>query len=498
MRILLIFAFLNIICLNKTKGQDVQNVKILNADKTYADSKKHPEYWRLINNVIFTHNNTFMYCDSAYHYSKKDKIIAFGKIKINQGDSIIVTGKKLTYVSGRNTAIIEGDVKLIDKNMLLETNRINYNLKTNIASYPNKGKITESEKVINSIKGSYHSNIHTFIFKDSVKVLAQDYTINTDNMHYDTQNEIAYFYGPSKIISNNKIIYCENGWYNTITDKSQFKNNAYLLSNSYILKGDSLYYSKNDMYAKAIGHVAIIDTIENIILNGGIAEYFEDHEKAIIKEKPILNLILENDTLFMHAKKFINFQHKGSEKILAYNKVKMYKSDFQGKCDSLTYIYKDSIIEMHKSPIIWSNNFQITSDTIQFVIHKNKIDKMYLNSNPILISKEDSIDYNQISGKKMISHFNNNKITRTKVLGNGETIFISKDENDKKIGITYLQSSDLTLYFKNNKLNNISYLIQPNSETIPIDKVSEDDRYLTGFKWRGAERPMSKEEIFKE
>ena len=29
----------------------------------------------------------------------------------------------------------------------------------------------------------------------------------------------------------------------------------------------------------------------------------------------------------------------------------------------------------------------------------------------------------------MISQFNNNKITRTKVLGNGETIFISKDEN---------------------------------------------------------------------
>ena len=38
-----------------------------------------------------------MYCDSAYHYLKEQKIIAFGNIKISQADSLTLVGNKLTF-----------------------------------------------------------------------------------------------------------------------------------------------------------------------------------------------------------------------------------------------------------------------------------------------------------------------------------------------------------------------------------------------------------------
>ena len=58
-------------------SQDTKKIEILNADYTFADSEKHPEYWRLTGNVIFSHNNVKMTCDSAYHYIDKDQLCAY-------------------------------------------------------------------------------------------------------------------------------------------------------------------------------------------------------------------------------------------------------------------------------------------------------------------------------------------------------------------------------------------------------------------------------------
>ena len=202
MHILLVLLSVNLI------AQDSKKIEILNADNTYANTNIHPDYWRLIGNVTFQHNDAIMTCDSAYHYTSENKMEAFGKIKINQGDSITLTGKMLTYFGSENKADIKGEVVLIDKHMTLKTEQVFYNLSTNIASYPQQGTIIDNEKTINSKNGAYHSKIHKFIFHDSVVVIAKDYSILTDNMHYNSKSEVTYFFGPSFILSDTKTIYC--------------------------------------------------------------------------------------------------------------------------------------------------------------------------------------------------------------------------------------------------------------------------------------------------
>ena len=478
-------------------GQESKKIEILNADNTYANANIHPDYWRLIGNVSFKHNDAVMTCDSAYHYTAENKMKAFGKIKINKGDSITLTGKMLTYFGSDNKADIKGNVVLIDKHMTLNTEQVFYNLSTNIASYPQEGTIIDNEKTINSKRGAYHSNIHKFIFKDSVVVMAKDYKILTDNMHYNSNSEVAYFFGPSFIISDTKTIYCENGWYNTKTDIAQFREKSYITTDNYLLKGDSLYYNKNKQYGKAFSNVALIDTVENMTVYGGIAEYFEAEEKVIISEKPMLELLFEEDTLFMHAKQFISQQKEGKKKVLAYNKVKFFKTDFQGKCDSLSYNFTDSIVEMHDNPVLWSDGFQITADSLQLLVHKGEISRMFLKPNPMIIAKEDSLDYNQIKGKDMTAYFTNNKMRRMDVKGNGQSVFIIKDEGtNEKMGLNYTECTDLILYFKDNQLKEVTYEVEPTSTTTPYQDVEEKNRYLKGFNWRGEEQPKSKEDIF--
>lgn len=481
------------------KAQESEKIVILNANNTFGNAKKHADYWRLIGDVAFNHNNATMYCDSAHHYVNEYLIKAFGNIKITQGDSITVTGNQLIYFASKNIVDIKGSVMLTDKYMSLETDQLFYNLVTNIASYPKFGKIIDDEKVIESKKGEYLSNLHKFIFKDSVTIVAMDYNIMTHNMHYNTNSEIAFFFGPSYIISRNKTIYCENGWYNTKTNISQFQNNAYITTEDYLLEGDSLFYNKELKYGKAMKNVVVIDTAEQITIFGGLAEYFEEEKLVEITDKPLLEITLEQDTLYVNADKFISNQKDGVKKMLAYKNVSIFKTDLQGKCDSLSYSISDSILEMYNKPIIWIDELQITSDSLQFLIQHGRIKRMFLKPNPIIISKVDSLDYNQIQGKRMTGYFSKNKIRRMNIDGNGQSIFIIIDEKtDEKIGYNATNSSDLTLYFEENKLTEINYEIKPNSKTTPYKDVKEKDRYLQEFNWRKSEQPNSRNNISNE
>ena len=155
-----LFHILLVILSITLNAQTSKKIEILNADNTFANANKHPDYWRLIGNVSFKHNNAIMHCDSAYHYATDDKIKAFGQIRINQGDSITLVGKTLTYFGNKDNVDINGNVMLIDKHMTLKTEQILYNLKTNVASYPTAGTIIDNEKTINSQRGAYYSNIH--------------------------------------------------------------------------------------------------------------------------------------------------------------------------------------------------------------------------------------------------------------------------------------------------------------------------------------------------
>jgi len=99
----------------------------------------------------------------------------------------------------------------------------------------------------------------------------------------------------------------------------------------------------------------------------------------------------------------------------------------------------------------------------------------------------------------MTAYFKNNKMMRMDVKGNGQSIFIIKDEGNKdKIGLNHSECSDLILYFKKNKLKEVTYEIKPNSTTIPYKDIEEKNRYLKGFLWRGNEQPKSKKDIFTE
>src|SRR6188768_3951228 len=67
----------------------------------------------VIGNVIFTQNQTTIYCDSAQIFKKENSVEAFGRVRITDGDSITVTSKHLRYDGDKRVAHLRNDVVFV-------------------------------------------------------------------------------------------------------------------------------------------------------------------------------------------------------------------------------------------------------------------------------------------------------------------------------------------------------------------------------------------------
>ena len=117
-----------------------KQIEIIHADDFIFNNNKHPDYGKLVGNVSFKHEGAIMQCDSAYQY-KNNKMDAFGNIKINQGDTLYLSGKQLFYDGNSSKAIIKYKVRLIDKHMNLTTEQINYDLENQLGLKRNEFKL---------------------------------------------------------------------------------------------------------------------------------------------------------------------------------------------------------------------------------------------------------------------------------------------------------------------------------------------------------------------
>ena len=142
---LIIFTFLINFLLT---AQEKKKIDIKNADFTYINNDKHPDYWRLIGDVNIYHNKTDMFCDSAHYYSEKEKIIAFKNVKITQGDSINLYGEKLNYDGEKSVAVISKNVVFKNSNSNLKSNQLTYNINEEKIIYVTRSSIVKNEKNI--------------------------------------------------------------------------------------------------------------------------------------------------------------------------------------------------------------------------------------------------------------------------------------------------------------------------------------------------------------
>jgi lipopolysaccharide export system protein LptA len=478
-------------------SQEVKQIEI-NADFIEFDSELGSNAKRLLGNVRFKHEDVYMTCDSAWYFSEQNMVQAYSNVHLWQGDTLDLYGDYLKYSGNTKMANVRRNVLLIDNENQLTTEYIDHDFGNDLAYYLGGGRIVNGNNTLESRQGYYYTKEKLFFFKDSVVVINPDYTMYSDTLKYNTVTEVSYFLGPTDIISEENYIYCENGWYDTRKNISQFNKKAYLENEGKILKGDSIYYERETGLGKAFYNVELIDTSQNLILQGNKAIYLEQTEYAMLTDSALMIQVDETDSLFVHADTLLSIPDTIPDRriLKAYYKVKFFREDIQGKCDSLVYTDIDSVFRFFGEPVLWSDENQLTAQRIEMFTHDQKMDRMEMINTAFIISMEDSTKYNQIKGRNMTGFIRDNQLYRIDVDGNSQTIYYARD-GEEYIGANKAESSNLKIFFSDNKISKIVF--QPNTDGTfyPLKKFGNNVSRLEGFRWLGSSRPMNKKDVFR-
>jgi lipopolysaccharide export system protein LptA len=474
-------------------------IHIEQARKADYNSRLGKDIQRLIGDVIMRQDSTLFYCDSAYMNEKTRNFEAFSRVYINVNDSMDIYADRLIYNGDSRIAELFDNVKLIDDSTVLETEYLIYNRTTKLATYPNKGKITSKDKVLTSQKGYYQSDIKEFYFRKDVVLLTPDYETYSDTLVYNTNTEIAWFYGPTVIHSDENTLYGGYGWYNTRTDKSYLTKRPSIFTMEQLVYADTMYYDRNTGHGRAGGRVEIIDTNYQVIIKGAFGQIWENEGMSYVTDSAMAVTYDSEDSLFMHADTlFLYFdQERQAKKIEAYYGVRFYRNDLQGSCDSLSYLMSDSTIRMYYDPVLWSDENQLSGDSIHIMMTNKALDSLVMYNSAFIVSRDTIKGFNQIKGKDIIGYFEQNELDRIWVEGNAQTVYYVREEDKTLIGVNLGKSSRMLIKLFESQMEQIIYLSNPSEVMFPEKDLPPGDEKLRGFRWLEERRPADKLDIYR-
>ncbi len=480
----------------------------------YTNEKLGPDIKVLVDEVVFTHGNAIMKCDSALFNPADNYFEAFGSIKIikpmeQRQDTVFLYGDTLRYNGDEKIASMRNKVKLINDSLQLYTNFLDYKLTQDLGYYFNHGTSINNEDTLSSTYGYYYAQQKEFFFKDKVVVKNPKFEMHSDTLKHNTNLHISYFYGASEIFSEENYIYCEDGWYNHDKNVSQFKKNVLMQNKSQTLKAQQINYNRNNGIGHAHKQVEISDTTKGFLIKSNYGYYDEQKDYTLLTDSAIFIKINDLDSLYMHADTIqSSYQTAPTQPlandtlsqrfriIQAHHHTKIFKSDFQAKCDSLIYTFRDSVIELHGNPILWAEKNQITANYIYILTANNQLQQINIEQNALIISKSDSVRFNQLKGDKMIGLAEDNELTQINIYQNSESLYFVKDDFGKLIGLNHIKCKDMNIYLKDQKIDKIWFYEKPTSVMKPPNALSEADKKLEGFKWEEAQRPKKPTDIF--
>ena len=358
-----------------------------------------------------------------------------------------------------------------------------------------------------------YTDAKNFIFSGKVNYKAPDLKMTTDTLKYMYQKKIVQFYGPTNIKNKETKIYCEKGWYNTVTEDGTLYKKAKVIQENNIITGDTLIYQPQKGIMIGKGNVTIIDTTQKVELRGNYAYSNDKTNISYLTKKALALKFLEKssktgptiDTLFIHADTLFTVKDSTgkAELMKGYHHVKLFKNDMQAMSDSLAYDLKNGKMHLYYSPIIWSQNSELKSDSMEVLFKDTIIEKVNLYNHATVLMEIDSGKYyNQVGGKMIHAFFTNNELIRTDVNGNAKTVFFPEntEKSDtatiiKRMGMNRIYSSDIRVYLDSGEVKGITYFDKPDGVFYPMNQLNTEEQFIQYFKWNAVLRPKSWKEL---
>ena len=464
-------------------------------------NKKNPDAQILVGDVAFRHDSIYMYCDSACFYEKTNSLEAFDNVKMVQGDTLFLYGDYLFYDGNAQIAQVRNNVRMENRTITLETDSLNYDRVANLGYFFDGGTLMDEENVLTSDWGEYSPATKWSVFNYDVKLVNPQFTLTSDTLRYNTMSKVASIVGPSNIDSKENHIYSELGFYDTHYGQAELLNRSILVNEGKQLTGDSLFYDRNKRFGEAFYNVEFTDTVNKSMLKGDYCRYEELPEYAFATDKAVAIDFSQGDSLFLHADTLqLYTYHLKTDSMFremrAFHKVRIYRTDVQGVCDSLVFSSKDTCLTMYHDPILWSNQQQLLGEQIMVYMNDSTIDWAHIHNQALSVEKIDSVNFNQVAGKDMKAYFKDGEMHQVDVLGSVRVVYYWMEKDSTLMGMNVSETSELSIFLENRKMKKMLMKPKTNGVFYPMDQLPADKMKLDNFAWFDYVRPLSKKDIF--
>lgn len=482
----------------KGHNKKLTKVYLEHADLLSYDKLLNPDAQILTGNVCFRHDNAYMHCDSAFFYEASNSFEAFNNVKMTQGDTLFVYGNYLFYDGNSRIAYLRENVRMVDRDVTLFTDSLNYERLPNIGYYFDGGLIVDTLNQLSSYYGQYSPETKLCEFNDSVRLDNPDFTLYSDTLHYNTITKIATILGPSVIATDSGTVYSSRGWYDTQKNTSALLDRSIVFSGSRTLTGDTIYYNKGEGTGEVHGNMILEDTVKKAKLEGQYGFYNEKTDYALATDSALLREYSQGDTLYLHADTLRLITIDSTKRdVYAYRGVRFYRSDLQGVCDSMMFQTQDSVLRMFDDPVLWNDQYQLYGDTIEVYFRDTTVDHVHVKRYAFAIAQVDTASYNQLKGDDLKAYFDGKTVNQIEVSGSAESIFYPAEKDGSMVGLNKTQSGFLTIWLKDNKLDKLKIWPNPVGSLTPIPDLTLADKTLKDFYWYDYLRPLNSADVFK-
>lgn len=477
-----------------------EEVKLLHSDVLYKN-QRDVRADVLVGHVKLFHDGMYLDCDSARYYKDENSFEAYGHVKMIQGDTLTLTSDTLLYDGPMMQAHAKGRAVLTHRQIRLTTSVIDYDRLEGIGFYPTHGILYDADNVLNSDYGQYTPSASEAIFKDNVVLVNPKFELKTNELYYYSDTKMAKIVSETNIVSSDStFVYALRGDYNTQTGQACLMDRSHIYKDMRDVVGDSLYSDEETGVSEAFGNVILTDVENQCMLTGNYCRYEDNTGVAVATDSAVCYEFSSPDTLYVHADtlKMITYNQKTDSvyrDLYAYHKVRMYRRDVQGVCDSLVTHQLDSCTYMYGQPILWNEEQQVFGEEIRIYNNDSTIDWVHIVNQAMTIEKVDSASYNQVAAKEMFCYFKDGAMERNNAKGNVYLCYFMEESDGARIGMNYTETPEMNIFMKNKKVDKV-WMQTPSGTMYPPFAIPDDKRYLPSFAWFDYIRPKNKDDIF--
>lgn len=456
--ILLFFALTSFIFLFAEAHAQEKQVNILNASRIVGGSYEGEQVRRILDDVHLRHNNLEMYCDSAYQFTNKSEIRAFGNIEIDTGEEMI-WADSLTYFTDIDFSKLRGRVIIETDSSTLFGNSVDYRFSDKVAHFIDQIRLEDLRGTLKADSGYYYRAVDSVEFKGKVQI--------TDSLQYLEADSL---------FGNRSKRYYEM--------HSQVY--GYDRENSSMIKGE---YLETD------------STGRRLLKENAWLKNFEADTSDTTQVDTTRMDTTKADTTHIQAQTILSReQHSATDTTVithGYGNVRIWSPDFSAIADTSQYTDSTQTFELWSNAKAWHDNVQLTGPYIKAILKDGNIDSLKSYPRPFSVQQDTSIGrLNQITGDTLHADFAEGTLRQIHVFQNAQLYRFIKNQQDSSDGAIELSAPSIRITFDGGEVDSMIAIGSNEGSRLPENEQTAE-RQLEGFSWTPDERPREPEEPMK-